>query len=58
MARKKNKLPLYQALEFVKCCHKKSGDPEQTHVRLKDNMAIMCDGELAVAHPIPEDRAW
>lgn len=46
---------LVAALEFVSLAQRDKGAPYQTHVLLKDNMAVAYDGVLAAGHLIDED---
>lgn len=45
---------LLQALEFVSCVSEKLGAPNETHVGLRNNMAIAFNGIIAAGAPIPE----
>lgn len=55
MTKKHKESSLVQALNFVALAQKPTGAPYQTHVCLRNNMAVAFDGVLAAGHKIEED---
>ncbi len=57
MSKKKEPSKLLQALDFIAVAQKDKGAPYQTHVVLKNNMAVAFDGVLAAGVAIDESLA-